>query len=72
MTWGDSINTAIARRDTTALRRLAERTRRKEVEMFLRLVAEMVERELRNTSSGCESRVRTSHWDLSREVRNAR
>lgn len=49
MDWGDDIHTAVARRDSTAIRRLAERARRKEVEMFLCLVAEMVERELQDT-----------------------
>jgi hypothetical protein len=50
MSWGDDINSAIARRDTTALRRNAERARRKEGAMFLSLVAELVELELRNTT----------------------
>jgi ribosomal protein S7 len=50
MGWGDDINSAIARRDTTALRRIAERARRKEGAMFLGLVAELVELEQQNTT----------------------
>jgi len=57
MTWGDAVNSAIARRDTTALRRIAEGARSKELAMFLRLVVEVVELELRTAQLNKEVRL---------------
>jgi hypothetical protein len=46
MTWGEDINNAIARRDTTALRGMAEKTQREETQVFLKLLAGMIDRHL--------------------------
>jgi hypothetical protein len=47
MTWGEDINNAIARRDTTALRGMAEKAQREETQIFLKLLAGMIDRHLK-------------------------
>ena len=45
MPWGEDIYEMIERRDSAALRRMAEETRKQETRMFLALLAEMIDRQ---------------------------
>jgi len=45
MPWGEDIYEMIERRDSAALRRMAEETRKQETRMFLALLAEMIDQQ---------------------------
>ncbi len=58
MTWGQELHSTIERRDATALRRMADESRKEETRLFLNLLAGMIEQQpnqgtqLKRTASG--------------------